>query len=301
MIGFSFKTVEAQIPAYCDDYAEIYAEVAILVDDWEDAVLEISDPQEMLEVTEQLQADIAAVVEGCNSTAVETSDDIADTSEEAITAADGSLENPFPFGEIVDSRKGFSIEVIGFVKPADRAIQNANMFNERPEDNEDYVLVNIRVNCFEDTPRCETQHFDYELVGDLGIVYSYSFVVYEDLLEISLLGGTSAEGTLVYLTRADDTNLRVLFRPNIFGDDFIAMNAEPPLGEGIQVVADNNINIRSGPSTNFAIVGSLPAGTPAIARGRNEDGTWVQIPEGWLSAELVQYNGDLMTLPLTSP
>lgn len=57
--------------------------------------------------------------------------------------------------------------------------------------------------------------------------------------------------------------------------------------------AVGDTNLRSGPGTNYAVVGSLPAGASAEITGRNEAGTWLQLAarDGtrvWISAERVK-------------
>jgi uncharacterized protein YraI len=56
------------------------------------------------------------------------------------------------------------------------------------------------------------------------------------------------------------------------------------------------VNVRSGPGTNYAILGQLQANTPADVTGKSADGAWWQIKyagqTGWLTAQLVQFSGD---------
>ncbi len=52
--------------------------------------------------------------------------------------------------------------------------------------------------------------------------------------------------------------------------------------------ANVNANIRSGPGTRYAIVGSAPQGTQLLITGQNEDGSWLQLDSGhWIYAPLV--------------
>jgi len=68
---------------------------------------------------------------------------------------------------------------------------------------------------------------------------------------------------------------------------------EPALPMGT-VIGAQGANIRSGPGTNFSIIGFAPAGTTALITGRNAAGDWfvVSIPSlpggvGWISAPLL--------------
>jgi len=62
----------------------------------------------------------------------------------------------------------------------------------------------------------------------------------------------------------------------------------------------NTINVRSGPSTNNAVIDSLQANTAIKLIGRNAAGDWVYFTadnrSGWLFASLLQIDGDVMTL-----
>jgi uncharacterized protein YraI len=57
------------------------------------------------------------------------------------------------------------------------------------------------------------------------------------------------------------------------------------------------MNVRSGPGTNYPVVGAGTVGQSTRVTGRNADGTWLQIEYpsadgiGWVFAELVQING----------
>jgi uncharacterized protein YgiM (DUF1202 family) len=49
-----------------------------------------------------------------------------------------------------------------------------------------------------------------------------------------------------------------------------------------------NANLRSGPGTDYEIVGGVVAGDPLEVVARNEAGDWYQLADGvWIFAELV--------------
>jgi hypothetical protein len=78
---------------------------------------------------------------------------------------------------------------------------------------------------------------------------------------------------------------------------------EPPVEEnsGPPVVTIvQNMNVRTGPGTNYPIAGPGPAGEKSTVVGRNADNSWVQVEypvtadgAGWVYADLVQIDGDL--------
>lgn len=74
----------------------------------------------------------------------------------------------------------------------------------------------------------------------------------------------------------------------------------------VEISASSGINVRSGPSTDFRVVGSLARGESATANGRNADGSWlrIQVPDsdalGWVFADLVTPTDDASILSVVS-
>lgn len=73
-----------------------------------------------------------------------------------------------------------------------------------------------------------------------------------------------------------------------------------------RVVAPNGVNVRSGPGTNYPVLGTAPFGTEGEIVGRNADSTWwaATVPAapngvGWVSADFVAVTnaGDVPVLP----
>jgi hypothetical protein len=63
------------------------------------------------------------------------------------------------------------------------------------------------------------------------------------------------------------------------------------------------INIRGGPGTNYPIIGSAKKGQTFEIKGKNADGSWLQIccvkeKPGWVSTPLVTVTGDLKAVPV---
>lgn len=92
----------------------------------------------------------------------------------------------------------------------------------------------------------------------------------------------------------------------------VPLNTDPPrpsnplgvasLGRpGYLIVNTGSLNIRSGDSHIYTIVGRVPAGTELIVLGRNANRSWwyVQVGEivGWVNGELVFIRGDLTSIP----
>jgi heat shock protein HslJ len=79
-----------------------------------------------------------------------------------------------------------------------------------------------------------------------------------------------------------------------------------PGSPSFTVVASDGANVRSGPNTDQAIIGTLAPGTAGQVTGITQDGTWLQIlapqapnSQGWVSAGLVQVEnmGNVPVIP----
>ena len=68
---------------------------------------------------------------------------------------------------------------------------------------------------------------------------------------------------------------------------------------GITITATNNTSVRRG-LNSVIVVERLQRGDEALAIGRNEKGTWLQIESGWVYAAVARADGDIMDLPVTS-
>jgi len=92
----------------------------------------------------------------------------------------------------------------------------------------------------------------------------------------------------------------------LFGDVAIqnAVDYEPP-PVLLDVTATSNINVREGPSTTHAVIGSLNNGQTITSDGRNEAGDWLRIQleeneTGWVYAPLMTVDGEIAALPVAT-
>jgi uncharacterized protein YraI len=71
---------------------------------------------------------------------------------------------------------------------------------------------------------------------------------------------------------------------------------------GVQVTTRDNVQLRSGPGTSFASLGTVPYNTTLTALGRNEDSSWIQVDYsgtvGWIIAYMLNVHGDVNALPV---
>ncbi len=79
----------------------------------------------------------------------------------------------------------------------------------------------------------------------------------------------------------------------------------PPTSDTVTVTILQNMNVRTGPGTNYTIAGPGPAGESSNVVGRNADSSWLQVEypltadgTGWIYAPLVQVNGNPEIVPV---
>lgn len=74
----------------------------------------------------------------------------------------------------------------------------------------------------------------------------------------------------------------------------------PDGGTTLSGFTDAIINLRTGPGTNYDVVGTIAYRTPVTFVGRNRAGTWVAVnvqgQQGWMSYTFVDINGDVNQL-----
>ncbi len=141
------------------------------------------------------------------------------------------------------------------------------------------------------TPREGVGDFTFEQAGDLANIADLQTL---RLRQLDLEANVWGVALMKLQANLPDTlpGQNVTFV--LFGDVEIENAVEP--GETLpttEVTSNGGINIRKGPSTSFAVIGSLANGETATANGRSSDGSWlrIQVPDadalGWVSADLV--------------
>jgi uncharacterized protein YgiM (DUF1202 family) len=85
----------------------------------------------------------------------------------------------------------------------------------------------------------------------------------------------------------------------------LTVTVAPTAGEAPQVTADDTVNVRSGPGTNYDVLGQLTSGETVRVTGRNADSTWWQIVftdapdgKGWVFGQLVTPNEAAQSAPV---
>jgi len=148
----------------------------------------------------------------------------------------------------------------------------------------------------ESVPQADAANFKFDAPGDIVSVSDIQ------TLNLSALTSPDEWGVALLSLQADlpDTipgqNVTVL----LFGGTAIE-NAGAPQPATVSVSANSTINVRSGPGTSNRVLTELKPSEALTADGQNAAGDWLRVllPDdatGWVSADLVQVEGDATTL-----
>lgn len=224
-----------------------------------------------------------------------------------IEVGSGTFDDPYAFDYFGDTGRGYLLKVSRIIRPADQYISR---YDDRASEGWEYVAFVIDVQCVSPSENfCEIDYGDFEMVGDNGVVYGYGYRgSSSSSLDTKLLAGGEDSGSVFFLVESDDSKLRLVFSPG-YSSNFVIYSGEPapgqiveePVDDTVTITSTTNINVRSGPGTSHSIVGSFRNGEQATAVGRNTAGTWVQMQSGWVFAQLVRVDGNIMSLSITSP
>lgn len=117
-------------------------------------------------------------------------------------------------------------------------------------------------------------------------------------------GGSPEAGTYyVVVSSTSENTVRFLLNvssPALSGEQPGAIAMEPvpppaqPVDPNIAVVTTDALNVRSGPSTAFPVLLTVPNGTQMTVLGRNAINTWINVQledgtEGWVTRSLTSY------------
>jgi hypothetical protein len=131
-------------------------------------------------------------------------------------------ENPYPANAKVDIGAGIQLWIIFVTRPADQIVADANMFNNEPEPNQEYILVALHVDCTRPTDeKCLFSPGRLKVVGTDGNVHDKASVAsIPGGMDYSneFFGGGYVEGNVVFLVTKDDPNVMLMHEPFLFGD-----------------------------------------------------------------------------------
>jgi len=77
-------------------------------------------------------------------------------------------------------------------------------------------------------------------------------------------------------------------------------------GGNLGIVVSSALNVRTGPSTAFPVIRSIPRGTRFLVLGQNNSGAWLFVrlldnTEGWLSRAYTNFTGIVPVVPSPNP
>jgi hypothetical protein len=133
-----------------------------------------------------------------------------------------SRSNPAPVGsEVIVDDMAFT--VVSTIRPADDIIKAGNPFNTEPESDQEYILVELQVNCEKaDDDKCVISTFlNISLIGSSGVEVNPELFTtgVEGLLEsVEFYGGATVSGTIPFIINQSETDLVLVYEPLLFGD-----------------------------------------------------------------------------------
>lgn len=116
--------------------------------------------------------------------------------------------NPVPFGSdtspVVDDT---AIYVLNVTRGWDQHKQ-ISLWNDDPEDGYEYVLISVQIDNLGDPNSSKSfSEYRFEVIGDLGVVYSGAPVVIENELGGEIYGGSTLRGNLIFEVPSDEEGL----------------------------------------------------------------------------------------------
>lgn len=209
----------------------------------------------------------------------------------------GTFKDPYPLRNFEDVGDGINLRVVGLQRPVD---PGSDM--DAPAEGQEYVIVSVELTCAADrSENCVVASWDFELAGDNGIIYPNAAEMNESAYDFA--PNTEAFGDVLALVSTDDTNLVLLYYhwptiPYTFPLVF-ATEETPEPGPVVSINATIGMIARVGPSSELDFTGVFNRGEQLLAHGRNQDGSWLEIQFGWVPTELIETDGDIMSLPVT--
>ncbi|KAA3659828.1 MAG: DUF4352 domain-containing protein [Chloroflexi bacterium] len=140
--------------------------------------------------------------------------------------------SPAPFGETVLTEE-WEITITEVIKGDDALVmvQDANQFNEPPEEGLEYIAVKVLIRYIGTDD--ESDSIDgsfFKSTGDASVIYDLPSVVDpEPALNIDLFPGGETEGWIIVQSAIDETGMKLIFEPifDFSGDNKRFISIEP--------------------------------------------------------------------------
>jgi hypothetical protein len=147
---------------------------------------------------------------------------VSEPEEKATKEVGTARSNPAPVGSAITA-DDMKFEILGSTRPADEIIMSGNTFNTEPEEGQEYILIEMRIECMEDSDdTCNIYKSNFKVIGDEGITYDAEWFVsgVEGLLESEeFYGGAVVSGSLPFIVKETDSELVFVYDP-FLGDKF---------------------------------------------------------------------------------
>jgi hypothetical protein len=126
---------------------------------------------------------------------------------------------PLPVGTYAYYEEGQGMAVLGIERAADQKIQEFNMFNDKPDPGQEWVIVRALYGCRKsESETCTFSSFAFRLVGTKGVIYQYKYAAVPDRYdsEREIFGGSQdIEAYLTYIVDKDDGQFVVIWDPGL--------------------------------------------------------------------------------------
>jgi len=120
--------------------------------------------------------------------------------------------NPLPLGQHLRVDE-WEIWVIEVKRDAYPIIYEMNTFNSKPKAGMEAVLVKVGVKLHEPaTVRSKLSTFNFELVGEKGLVYEHRWDVLEPRIDQEIFGGTETWGYISFDVARGESNLIPIYK-----------------------------------------------------------------------------------------
>jgi len=150
------------------------------------------------------------------------SDNVSEPEEAPTKEVGTARSNPAPVGSVITA-DNMQFKILGLTRPADEIIKSGNMFNTEPEEGEEYILIELQIECMKDVDdTCNIFESSFKLIGDEGVTYDAEWFIsgVDGLLESEeFYGGGVVTGSLPFMIKETDSDLIFLYEP-FFGDKF---------------------------------------------------------------------------------
>ena len=147
---------------------------------------------------------------------------VSEPEEEPTKEVGTARSNPAPVGSAITA-DNMKFQIIGSTRPANDIIMSGNMFNTEPEEGEEYILIELQIECMKDKDdTCNIYQSSFKLIGDEGVTYDAEWFVsgVDGLLESEEFYGEGlVAGSLPFIIKDIDMDLIFLYEP-FLGDKF---------------------------------------------------------------------------------